>query len=170
MKRKRAPGAGEQRTAYPHYRISGGEGATPFKARMLEKQTPVGVCVFALCGTVCLRVPCLMTDNRSTRQRSPSPRNSSINLGRRCRRLHHPDRLRCNSHNRIRQPQQGGGADGGGGGGLQPPSFTRYSRTFTRLMAGAEHLLGVERDAVIAATDSTGLAIRRGGPKGEWGR
>ena len=104
VKRKRAPGAGEQRTAHPHNRISGGEGATPFKARMLEKQTPAGVCVFALCGTVCLRVPCLMTDNRSTRQRSPSPRNSSINLGRRCCRLHHPDCLRCNSHNRTRQP------------------------------------------------------------------
>ena len=64
VKRKRAPGAGEQRTAHPHNRISGGEGATPFKARMLEKQTPAGVCVFALCGTVCLRVPCLMTDNQ----------------------------------------------------------------------------------------------------------
>ena len=37
----------------------------------------------------------------------------------------------------------------------------------TRLMAGAECLLGVERDAAMAATDNTGSAVRQGRPKGE---
>ena len=133
---------------------------------MLEQQTLASVCVYAWRGTVCPPENCLYKHNRVTgtaqlvaaqqqqRQQQlvrlplpPPPPSPPVS---------------------PQQPLQNTAAGAEGGAqqveeaeGCGPRASPVIARN-TRLLAGAERLLGVERDGAMAATDSTGSDVRQG--------
>eukprot|EP00904_Undaria_pinnatifida_P003694 jgi/Undpi1/13325/HiC_scaffold_8.g02984.m1 len=164
-KRKGAAGAGGQRTAPAQGRVGGGGLPASFKARMQDALLPPGCVIARGAGsrargeTVCLptKSPRSCSRSRSRSRSKPS----------RCR--HHLPRRR-NSRSRNKQLQQRGG---GGQEGEAEGSAHRASRATVETSweaAGAEPPRGAERDGALAATDSTGPAIRQGRPKGGQGR
>ena len=134
FKRKRAPSTEGQRTGHTQGRTcAGGGGGSTFKARMLERGIPPGVCDFAWRGDVCRRVNCLFSHLLAA---ATAP---SVALQQQQQQLRAlpssppptpPPTLRHQPPHYQAAATVGGGTAGGGAGASRSRSVARFSRHY----------------------------------------
>ena len=120
-KRKPAAGAGRSKTTVGRGRSDLGEGARAFKARMLEWETPPGVCEYTWRSDFCPRTACRYDHDRvappsrlaAPAQQRPTP----------------PPPPPTQPSQRPQQAATTGGSGAPSGGGSRPSPVARYSRT-----------------------------------------
>ena len=170
-KRKGATGVGGQRKAYAQGWVGAGEGATTSKARMLEQQTPAGVCAYAWRGTMCPRVKRLFTPNQAvclpTTKLSVQPQSSRRDRAARRRAAAAAASTACAAAApTAATAAAASGSRSSAGGGQQAEEVEGLGLRASPALAGTTRpVAGAERDGAMAATDSTGSAVRQGRPK-----